>query len=295
MTAADQDSTGVCYGDIDNDGDQNVLVLGRAEPNRLFENQGDGTFADISASSNVDGGNFAHTSCSLGDINLDGLLDIFVSNTFDWTSREAIFVDATFFSDHNQLFLNKGNNQFIDVSTTSGVQELAGLPPGVVDGSGISWAGAMVDYDGDGDIDIFTADDQAANLRVADEPDVPGAVGQDVGFVHVFENDGSGQFTDVTVDVGTNTPGQWMGLSFADFNCDGNMDFFGSNMGDYAFTAIAVPFVYDLGDSSSRWFLGQSDGTFADPGLGGLVADPFGWGNTAVDYDNDGDTDIIYS
>jgi hypothetical protein len=53
VAATDQDSTGVCYGDIDNDGDHDLLVLGRSEPNRLFKNLGDGTFADITAGSGL--------------------------------------------------------------------------------------------------------------------------------------------------------------------------------------------------------------------------------------------------
>lgn len=233
------------------------------------------------------GGNVGHATCSMGDVNSDGLLDVFISNTFDWTSREAIFVDALNYSEHNQLFINQGNNRFVDVSSSSGILELAGLPLDAEGQPGISWSAVLVDYDLDGDTDIITADDQAGIPREQDG-------GADVGFFHIFQNDGTGHFTDLTDPLGANKPGQWMGLAMGDFNCDGYMDFFGSNQGDYAATAIAVPIPYQLGDSSSRWFLGQADGSFADLGLGGLIASPFGWGATTFDYDNDGDSDIIY-
>ena len=60
VCAADMDATGVCFGDIDNDGFPDLLVLGRNEPNRLFRNQGNGTFVDITAQSGVGGGNLGH-------------------------------------------------------------------------------------------------------------------------------------------------------------------------------------------------------------------------------------------
>jgi hypothetical protein len=83
-----------------------------------------------------------------------------------------------------------------------------------------------------------------------------------------------------------------MGLSFGDFNSDGRMDLFATNFGDYGMTVL--PFPYQRGDLTSRWFLGQPGGTFADPGIGAMQADPFGWGTSALDYDNNGTTDIAY-
>lgn len=86
--------------------------------------------------------------------------------------------------------------------------------------------------------------------------------------------------------------GAWMGLAFGDFDSDGSLDFFSTNFGDYGFTVL--PFPYALGDFTSRWFLGRPDGSFRDPGVGPLVATPFGWGTSPLDYDNDGDTDLVY-
>ncbi len=285
--AFEQDSTGVCFGDIDNDGDDDLYVLGRMEPNRLFQNEGAGSFRDISDGSGAGAGRWGHSSCSLGDVNGDGLLDIFIANTFDWASLVPIVAESFAVNHHNQLLLNLGDNRFEDVSSTSGIQELAGLPLDATGSATISWSGALVDYDLDGDSDLFIADDQAAMPAER-------AGGVDRGYVHLLENDGSGHFTDITLEVGTDRAGQWMGLAFGDFNCDGHLDFFGTNMGDYAFPMTGMMLPYEAGDSSARWQLGSADGSFSDPGLGELIANPFGWGVSAADYDNDGDSDVIY-
>jgi hypothetical protein len=116
--------------------------------------------------------------------------------------------------------------------------------------------------------------------------------GLDRGFIHIFRNDGTGRFVDVTVDVKLNKWGSWMGLAFGDFNCDGRMDIFSTNEGDWLGTP--EPFPRERGDYTTRWFLQNADGTFEDPGVGELRATPFGWGTSASDYDNDGDTDLIF-
>ena len=288
VSAINMDSSGVCYGDIDNDGYQDLYVLGTGEQNRLFKNQGNGRFVDITLDANLAGGMRNPAGCSMGDVNNDGLLDIVIGNTAtSWDNRQAIFTPFAF-NDHNQLFINTGHNEFKDVSVQSGINELAGFPSEAAGAAGISWAIAMVDYDLDGDVDIITADDQGGGV-------LPASLGGvDRGLIHVFNNDGSGKFTDVTVEVGTNVVGDWMGLSFGDINSDGYMDMFVTNIGDYALTVFPRPAPYQLGESASRWFLGQADGSFSDPGTGLLGASVFGWGTVMEDYDNDGDIDIIY-
>src|SRR5262249_17989149 len=155
VDATDMDSTGVCYGDIDNDGDEDLLVLGRMENNRLFRNDGNGSFTYLPVAG-VGGGTRGHTGCTMGDINGDGLLDIFVGNSFDWADRRAIYQNIFGYNHPNDLYLNQGNNVFSDVSSTSGIRKLWNVPIG--DGT-ITWSQAMVDYDLDGDVDIFHADD----------------------------------------------------------------------------------------------------------------------------------------
>ena len=283
VDATSQDSTGVCFGDVDNDGDPDLLVLGRMEANRFFRNEGNGTFTDITASSNLGGGILGHTSCSMGDVNGDGLLDIFVANTFDWSRQDAIRTNFFAFSHPNQLFLNRGNNVFEDVSEVAGIHVLENAPPGAAT---ITWTGVLVDYDQDGDLDLIHADDQAAMFTEA-------FAGLNRGVIQVFNNDGTGKFTNVTRAVGLATePTSWMGLAFGDLNHDGHLDFFATSVGDYLARqqGAALP----MGHDSSSWFLGGPSGTFVRPGVGNLRVTPFGWGAELADYDNDGDTDIIF-
>jgi len=288
VTASSSESVGVCYGDIDNDGDLDLYVLNSAEDNILLENQGDGTFTDITLLSGAGGGSHYRSSCSMGDINGDGLLDIAVANTaITWDNRIAFREEAFVYNDHNQLFLNTGLNKFDDVSVSSGLQTLTGFVPEAagIGGAGITWAIAMVDYDLDGDADIVMADDQGPLPTAA-------RGGADRGLIHLMQNDGTGHFKDVNVKAGVALVGAWMGLSFGDFNADGRMDIFGSNVGDYMGRDDRPGL--SIGIVASRWLLGGVDGTFSDPGVGDLLATAFAWGTVTMDYDNDGDTDIAH-
>lgn len=298
VDAFDHDSSGVCFGDTDNDGDPDLLVLSNFGPNRFFVNHGDGIFADASVSSGLGIDARSAMSCSFGDVDGDGLLDVVIGNAFEDMSNSLGIVTPFEFNQHDQLYRNLGDNEFVDVSASSGIEAMTTYGPAFPDAASLTWALAMVDLDLDGDLDIVRATDQAG---------VPRAVfgGIDRGFLFVHENDGHGRFTDVTTALGLDRVGEWMGLAFADFDHDGNLDLFATNVGDWAITNITALdpvygdfLVYDLGDSTSRWFLGRRDAggalSFEDPGVGPLVATPFGWGASATDYDNDGDTDLIY-
>ena len=295
---------GACAGDIDNDGYMDLYVTGNREPNHLLKNRGDGTFADITASAGDAGaGNYLHASCTMADFDGDGLLDIAIANTFDVVKAYAIFAVPYRLNHPNQLLKNVNGHRFTDVSVSSGFHaiEVHDIPPGDrAPFADITWSLTSIDYDQDGDIDLITAGDQAAIAHKK-------YGGWDRGLLRVYNNNGAGVFDDVTFDVGTAEPGQWMGFSFGDYNFDGNIDLFATNGGDYFKTPLPVP--HQQGDSSSRWFLQRSDGTFvdprrssvndpkgnaADPSLGGLEATPWGWSTSSFDYDNDGVTDILY-
>lgn len=271
---SDQDSNGVCFGDVENDGDLDLYVVG-LRGNRLLENKGNGTFQDVTAASGAGGQTTTSASCSMGDVNADGLLDIFVSNTFDdFNNRGLAFRTPYSGKQHNQLLINQGGRVFADRSDSSGIKVLAVVPAGA---ALISWAASLVDIDLDGDLDAVVATDQH-NIY------------QPVGFVRIFKNDGTGQFTDSTVGARLNRQGEWRSVAFGDLDCNGHLDIFSSNIGDY----IWNPGFYAPGTWASRWFLGQSNGTFTDPGVGSLVTLPTGWGAAISDYDNDGDSDIVY-
>ncbi len=279
--ATDHDSNGVCFGDIDNDGDDDLYVLGRESANRLFENLG-GRFREVKGHG-AEGGSASHISCSMGDIDGDGLLDIAVSNIFRLDNALALVAVPYERNQRNLLFRNTGRLTFTDVSESSGILEMAlggtadPRPPT------ISWAVAMVDVDRDGDIDIVFGDDQAALPNAA-------AGGFDRGYLQIFLNDGRGRFRSTPVRENRHSAAAWMGLGFGDFDCNGTLDIFASNLGDYMFPALGNPGT--LGAEASRWLLGRNSGGFADPQVG--YATVFGWGNAVADLDNDGDHDVLY-
>jgi len=284
VAATEQDSTGVCFGDLDNDGDPDLIVLGRSESNRLFENRGDGTFRDATARSGLGESDLGHTHCAVGDVDGDGLLDLAVANSYDWSRRTATLVEPWEQNHPNQLFLNQGGLRFRDASVSSGIRNLNGFQPAQDGAATITWAVVLVDYDQDGDLDMIHADDQGGLLP----PKEPSR-----GLIQVLTNDGTGRFTAVTDRAGTDMPGtSWMGFAFADFDCDGHMDFFATNFGDYAFSALGLPLT--RGHLSSRAFLGTAEGRFVDAGPGALRATPFGWSVMAPDLDNDGDPDVVF-
>ena len=285
VDSTEMDSSGVCSGDLDNDGDSDLYVLGAGESNKLYINNNNGTFTDVTNMSDIGGRDSYSSGCSMGDVNGDGLLDIVVANTSQtWDNVLAVHIVPFDLNDHNQLFLNLGGHLFKDISKESGIEQLAGFPEEYEGSAGLTWAIAMVDYDKDSDIDIITADDQGGYPFAENG-------GIDKGIIHVFQNDGTGKFTDVTVQAGMNLPGDWMGLSFGDLNSDGNLDMFISNLGDYMNAEFGP---YNVGQMSSRWFLGNSDLTFTAQEIKDTDATVFGWGTVMADIDNDSDTDIIY-
>ena len=289
VAATAMDSQGACYADVDNDGDHDLLVLGRMESNRLYLNNGDGTF-DLAGRSGLESADRNAAGCSFGDVDLDGLVDVVIINSWDFSAYAPCFFDVEDNPvQHNQLFLNRGDGRFTDNSHSSGIEDLFvsdASGGGVTGRATITWAVGVLDVDFDGDQDIMLGDDQCAMLPTKHGGPV------DRGWIHVLLNDGRGNFSDRPVADRLESSSAWMGFSWGDYNCDGHIDVFGSSMGDYNFRNIGFP--SEPGEHASRWLLGDGAGGFDEVGVGGLVTTAFGWGNATFDYDNDGDQDIVY-
>jgi enediyne biosynthesis protein E4 len=193
------------FGDIDNDGDQDLFVTTVRDGNVLFENDGRGRFKDISGAAGV--GQAAHSSGSvLFDYDRDGRLDLFVCNVGSYTHDEkgpdGHFVGrADAFSGHLHpdrfespvLYRNLGGHRFSDVSTAMGL-----LPKG--------WCGdaSAADPDGDGWPDLYVLNMQGDN--------------------HYYENAGGTSFVEKTARYFPRTPWGAMGIKFFDYDNDGRLD-----------------------------------------------------------------------
>ena len=281
VAATDHDSSGVCFGDVDNDGDPDLYVLGIGGDNLFFENGGDGTFTDRTAAAGVGGEGRNAVSCSFADLNADGLLDLVVGNTYDdWNHNRVVFSPPPEGQshhggiEHNQIFVNAGDNVFVDASAAAGIESVSNMAGPGLTGAAFTWALAPFDVDRDGDVDLLFADNQAW-------PPPPDDPSQERGYLRLYRNDGLGSFEEITEAAGLDIAGAWMGLDAGDLNCDGYLDFFATDVG------------YPAG-APSRWFLGQPDGTFYDSVARELKMTPFGWGVSIFDYDNDGDADVGY-
>jgi enediyne biosynthesis protein E4 len=229
VTAAPLNDAGyslhVCWVDYNNDGRLDIYLTTYGGPNRLYRNNGDGTFTDVGAGSPV-GYNGSSGGAAWGDYDNDGDMDLYL---------------ACNYGEANHLFRNDGGGVFVDV-TVAPLNDTG-------EGYGADWG----DYDNDGDLDLYLANNGQANK--------------------LFRNDG-GTFTDVTA-APLNDANYGTSTGWADYNNDGNLDLYLVNSG-----------------TANMLFTGDGAGGFTAV-TGSVVMDngygiSFGW----ADYDNDGDLDI---
>ncbi|MGH9590187.1 MAG: CRTAC1 family protein [Terracidiphilus sp.] len=264
--------TGVCVGDYDNDGWDDLFCTfwGR---NILFHNNGDGTFTDVTRKAGLyrEKGRWG-TGCTFLDYDRDGHLDLFVCNFVkldpdhppsigeasfcQWKGIPTMCGPRGLPGDTNALYHNNGDGTFTDVSEKAGI-----LKPG----PRYSITAVSRDFDNDGWPDVYVAVDS--------EPSI------------LFKNNRDGTFTDVAVMAGCayNDDGHeqaGMGIGVADYDCDGWLDIFKTN----------------FADDTSDLYHNNGDGTFSDVSFSsgvGVNNSYVAWGCGFIDYDNDGWSDIV--
>ena len=262
---------GVCVGDVDNDGFNDLFVTYFGE-NRLFRNTRQGRFADVTQESGLGGETRWSTGCAFLDYDLDGLLDLFVANylVFDkdrvpakgsaatcrWKGQAVLCGPRGLPGETNQLYRNLGGSRFEEVSQASGV----------ADGQGrYSLSVTPLDYNLDGWPDVFVAVDSQPSM--------------------LLENDGNGSFADVGVFAGVALDEHGhvqagMGSAAADIDGDGLLDIVKTN------------FI----EETSNIYLNSAAAAFEDRvhSMGaGISADYMGWGVAALDFDRDSWPDIF--
>ncbi|MGH9195247.1 MAG: FG-GAP repeat domain-containing protein, partial [Acidimicrobiia bacterium] len=206
---------GAVFADYDNDGDQDLYVASDG-PNSLFANDGTGHFTDVAATAGVAGAGESSSSASWGDYDNDGYLDLYVTNyghCQGGTAKETLVYDA------DKLYHNEGDGTFTD--QTALVEK---DPTIATDGAttGAGFQAAWFDYDWDGDLDLYLAND-----FLGPRPDKN----------HLWRNDGLGadgkwSFTDVSVASETALQMNTMGIGVGDYDNDTDLDFGLSNIED---------------------------------------------------------------
>jgi hypothetical protein len=200
---------GVVFGDYDDDGWIDIYVANDATPNFLFRNKGKGVFDEVGLWSGtavgMDGKPLAGMGTDMGDINGDGLLDIFVTNLDGQT---------------HSLYKNIGRGLFTDATFAAGIGE-ATLPYA-------GWGAAFFDYDNDGDLDLTVANgDVIDNVKLVREN------GSYEQLNLLLRNDGSGGFASVGPSSGTGfaLKKASRALAVGDLDNDGDLDIVVANVG----------------------------------------------------------------
>lgn len=226
---------GIAAADYDADGDVDVYLSYWLEPNVLYRNDGNFQFTDVTATAGVaDDG--TGTGCAWGDYDGDGRLDLYSSN---------------YEPEHpNHLYRNNGDGTFTDVGAALGV-----------DSTLRTYQAVFVDYDGDADVDLYTANDLQASV-------CPECCNE------LYENN-NGVFSVLSADTGANACVNSMSTAVGDINND---------------LALDLHFTDDANAPGNILLLNRGDGTFDDAsdeaGINPLGS--IGWGSVMFDYDNDG-------
>ncbi|SIQ79417.1 VCBS repeat-containing protein [Maribacter ulvicola] len=252
---------GVAIGDFNNDHMPDLFFSGNQVSNKLYLNQGNFKFKDVSKESGIEALNKWNTGIALADINNDGFLDIYVCSAMLNSDEEK----------KNMLFINNGLNKnniptFTDKASEFGIEE-----------SGNSMGASFFDYNKDGLLDLYVLNNVDVHVlpstfrkKITD--------GTALSNDKLYKNNGDGTFTDVTIEAGITIEGYGLGLSIADLNFDGWPDIYVSN--DYL--------------SNDLLYINNQDGTFSNKIKENIKhQSKFSMGNDISDFNNDGYLDII--
>jgi hypothetical protein len=253
-------SMGITVGDFNNDGYPDMYICNYG-PNVLLKNNGNGTFSDITKLANVAGGNECSVGATWFDYDNDGFLDLYVGNYLEFDPDYKYYYAPDGFpgpmaydAQKDVLYHNNGDGTFEDVTGKMGITDIDGRAMGV----------GAADYDNDGFVDVFVANDHTLN--------------------YMWHNEGGKGFTDRGTMSGTafSQAGEAtvsMSVDFADFNDDGLLDLFVSD------------------DTYCSLYENLGNGIFTDKGIASNIsmaaAQFVGWSSSFVDYDNDSDVDIF--
>ncbi len=288
----------VVWVDIDNDGDKDLFVTSNNNGNKLYVNNGDSNFEDITISSGLPTENLESYGASWGDYNNDGYLDVFLSNRSETDAEQ------------NYFFENNGDNSFTDVTSQAGFD----------DDSHMTFCSVFFDYNNDGWQDIYLSSDKYFNQNF------------------LYHNNGDGTFSDVSASSGTGIFIDAMTTTVGDYNNDGWFDiyitntptdgnvlfrnnadgtftdiaqFSGTKLHSYSWGAVFLDADNDMdldlyvscefdGSNppyrSSAFYKNRNNGTFENSTTSGFVGDAAkSYSNAIGDFNNDGLPDIAVS
>jgi hypothetical protein len=263
-TSFHADGFGSTFGDYDLDGDLDLFVTGwwpNSDHNRLFQNNGDGTFTNVTA------------PAQLSTVLVQGFSPAFVDMNGD--RYPELLLAADFGTSH--YYINNGDGTFTDTNQANGTG---------IDANGMGHA--IADFDGDGDLDWYVTSIHS-EIDFADLPPlwqerIPGTGNM------LYLNDGNHQFTELSVPAGVNDGGWGWGTVPVDIDHDGKVDLFETNGWTEPNAEESPEWVGDR----SYVFRGIGGGAFEEIGIACGVDDAeLGRGALRIDYDNDGDQDMI--
>jgi len=261
---------GVAVADVDGDGWPDIFVTSFGA-NVLYRNLGNGRFADVAGEAGIESPGW-NTGAAFLDADGDGDLDLYVASyvdcsredvlrakpTLSWRGLERVAVGPFGLRGApDRYFENAGGGRFVDATARAGLDDR---------GLGFGFAVRAADFDGDGDPDLYVANDSDPNS--------------------LYRNEGGGVFKEVGTWAGAaldeNGAAQAsMGLAVGDADGDGGLDIFTTN----------------FSEDFSTLYRGLGDGFFEDvartSGVGPATFRPLSWGTAFADLDNDGDLDLF--